>query len=146
MKKRFLLFLIHLWNISQNGVSLHDHYAIYNNSIYLKLEYTCMNSLKLRYMESRIDVMAYEKRRSLCAVTALVPCTTNFGYSFSFETIFGNILNYYLNYDYYLINHSKVKVKNIAISWRNWRQRRQFCCTILCCCLLLVAATLKLRT
>ena len=53
---------------------------------------------------------------------------------------------YFYYYDYYLINHSKVKLENIAISWRNWLQRRRFRRTILCCCLLLVAAKSKLRT
>ena len=73
MKKRFLLFLIHLWNISQNGVLSHAHYAIINHLIYLKFDNILINSVYLSYIESKIDIIDYEKRRSLCAATALVP-------------------------------------------------------------------------
>ena len=60
--------------------------------------------------------MDYEKRRLLCAATALVLYTTNFSYSFSFETIFRNVINYFLYDYYYLISYSKVKVKILLLA------------------------------
>ena len=145
MKKRFLLFLIHLWNISQNGVLSHAHYAIINHSIYLKFDNILINSVYLSYIESKIDVIDYEKRRSLRAATALVPCTNNFGYSFSLETTCRNVLKYYTYYYYNLVSNSIVTVKNISAIWRNRLQRRRFRRTILRRCSLLAAAKSKLR-
>ena len=68
--RRAQLFLIHLWNISQNGVLSHAHFAITNNSICLKFDTISKYSLYLRLIESKIQTHNWKHRKLVCIATA----------------------------------------------------------------------------
>ena len=70
IKNRFLLFLIHLWNILQNSFLLHAHFAITDNPMSLKFDNISKYSLYLRIIESEVQNNNYKQRKLVCIATA----------------------------------------------------------------------------